>query len=90
MPAYFNGKVINIGSNSFVADDGEKVSYNIVTIAHDDGSILTVNSKSDVSKYLNVPATITLSLRQEGKLYKVSLKEISTLGVVDPKEKEIE
>jgi hypothetical protein len=91
MPAYFDGKLINSGKNEFTGKDGEKVVYFINTIAHDQG-IITINSKRDFSEFLDVPATVTLTLRpdvQYPKLYKVSLTEISPQRVDRGHEKTI-
>jgi len=79
MPTYFDGKLINCAKNEFKGKDGEQVVYFVNTIAHDSG-IITVNSKRDFSSVLDVPATVTLTLRPDvsnPKLYKVSLTEIS-------------
>jgi len=79
MPVYFNGRIVNVGKNQFKGEKGEDVSYNIYTIAHEQG-VITLNSKRDFSQYLNVPATITLTLRPESKLFKATLTEIKPLA----------
>jgi len=91
MPTYFDGKLINCGKNEFKGKDGEQVIYFVNTIAHEAG-IITVNSKRDFSPVLDLPATITLTLRpdvQYPKLYKVSLTEISPQRVDRGHEKTI-
>lgn len=84
MPVFTNGKIINIGKNEFKAKDGELVSYRIYTISTPDGQLLSINSKQDFSSHLDIPSTITLSLRadtQSPKLFKLSLIDFSPLPV---------
>jgi len=86
MPTFFNGKLLNVGKNEFKGQDGMQVVYFINTIAHDQG-VITINSKRDFSDHLDIPSTITLTLRpdtQQPKLYKVSLSDISPLVEGDP------
>jgi len=81
MPLHFNGRIINVGHNAFDSDTGEKVSYSIYTIASEE-SVITLNSKRDFKKLLNVLATITVTARPDAvnpKAYKLSLSEISPL-----------
>jgi len=88
MPLFFNGKLVNVGSNEFDDKDGKKVAYKINTLAGP-GGVITINSQRDYSEYLNVAATITLTARSEGKLYKLSLTEISPLPVESEAEKTV-
>jgi hypothetical protein len=89
MPLFFNGKLVNVGSNKFSDKEGKEVSYKINTIAGP-GGVLTINSQRDFSEYLNMAATIEINARQEGKLYKLSLSDISPLPVESDAEKTVE
>lgn len=78
MHVYFNGMLLHSAGNSFQDKDGKTVSYFSNTLSHL-GGVITVNSQKDWSAFKDIPATITLTLRvaEGGKLYKVSLFDIT-------------
>lgn len=94
MPVFFNGELINVGSNKFTSkEDGKEVSYFINTIKNDSGELITINSQRDYSDKMGKPSTIKITLRpdvQHPKLYKASLSAIEPLPVEQGHDRTIE
>jgi len=80
MILYIKGVVKTQDKKGFKGKDGLLVEYNEVYFQTRDENDFTetnkLNTKVDLSSYIDEPITLKVNARQEGKLYKLSIIEV--------------
>lgn len=75
METFFTGRILGSQMTEFIGTNNEAVKYNTYHIKTDtpSGDILVINSSKDFTEFEGKHAEFALKLRQEGKLWKVTL-----------------